>query len=426
MELPPARHSANIADPNTMRAVMGHLLDALQRGGIGFGAARTRGLGSMKLLPDSLTVHEEDWSSTAGVLALLGGETKSLTLNDLMHTSPETVPSQQSRIRIEIDWEPDGPVMVKSGQDGIAVDILPMVSGYGTQKVTMVLPGSSLKGALRNQAERIVRTVLDQDPTVDWSTLRKRQRHLQQVEVPLVEHLFGSAKKPEHSSQKEENEAKDQASNAEGNGTGRGFTVGRGVLQVNTCYAAAAALSPQHWEAITTAKSEEKVRLGETSPLYQAIGSADFVALANPLQPHKPHFQQAFHVAVDRWTGGAAEGFLYSTLEPFGMQWEPIVLNLEFSTSRLPSALHKPAAALLLLLVRDLAMHRIPIGFAGNRGHGSIKVKVVRLRTENTGWLNDGTLLQGDLQAIRAEQLHDLETAWNQWIEQTRMSGVTP
>jgi CRISPR/Cas system CSM-associated protein Csm3 (group 7 of RAMP superfamily) len=422
VEIPPAWRSANGAAPNTMRAVVGHLLGALHRGEIGFGAARTRGLGSVKLLPNSLTVHEEDWSSTTGVLALLGGNTKTLTPEELMQASPRTTPSSPSCIHIEIGWEPDGPVMVTASQDGIAVDILPMVSGYGSQKVTMVLPGSSLKGALRGQAERIVRTVLDSDPAVYWNTLRERQRHLRQVEVPLVEHLFGSAKKPEPGGQRED-EAKDDAADAGGSGTSSRFIAGRGVLEVDTCYATAATLSPQHWEAIVTAKSAEKVRPGEASSLYQAIGAAG--CMADSKQLHKAYFQQAFHVAVDRWTGGAAEGFLYSTLEPFGMQWEPIVLTLDLDTPRLPAALHKPATALLLLLLRDLAMNRIPIGFAGNRGHGSIKIKTVHIQPENVGWLGSGTLPQGELRAIHAEQLRGLEYAWNQWIEQTRMSGVT-
>jgi CRISPR/Cas system CSM-associated protein Csm3 (group 7 of RAMP superfamily) len=415
IELPPARRSANVANPNTMRAVIGHLLDALHRGEIGFGAARTRGLGGVKLQSGGLKVQEEDWSSTAGILALLGGNTKALTPEDLIHASPKTAPSRRSCISIKIDWESDGPVMVKAGQDGVAVDMLPMVSGCSPQKVAMVLPGSSLKGALRNQAERIVRTVLDHDPAASWNTLRKRQRHLRQVDVPLVGPLFGSAKNPD-----------DEAGSK--SGTSSRFTVGRGVLEVDTCYATAAALSRQHWEAIVTAKSEEKVQPGETSLLYQALGATDFAMETQ--QPHKAYFQQAFHVAVDRWTGGAAEGFLYSSLEPFGMQWEPIVLTLDLSiprdlsTPRLPLALHKPAAVLLLLLVRDLAMHHISVGFAGNRGYGSIKVKTVHIQTENVSWLSNGTLLQGDLQAVPAEQLGDLETAWNQWIEQTTTAGA--
>ena len=29
-------------------------------------------------------------------------------------------------------------------------------------------------------------------------------------------------------------------------------------------------------------------------------------------------------MTVDRWTGGAAESFLYTVLEPHGVAWEPL------------------------------------------------------------------------------------------------------
>lgn len=52
--------------------------------------------------------------------------------------------------------------MVKAEGEGIAVDILPLISGFDGG-ITFVLPGSSIKGALRTQAERIIRTVLQKE-----------------------------------------------------------------------------------------------------------------------------------------------------------------------------------------------------------------------------------------------------------------------
>ena len=34
------------------------------------------------------------------------------------------------------------------------------------------------------------------------------------------------------------------------------------------------------------------------------------------------------HVAVDRWTGGAAENLLFSVAEPVSASWQPIQMSL--------------------------------------------------------------------------------------------------
>lgn len=416
LELPPEdpNQSASKADPAKLRAVVGHLLQALEQGAIGLGAARTRGLGRVKLV--NVTIHEEDWSKKDGILKVLRGGTDISTKEKLVQASPTTTPSQRSRVRIEIEWEPDGPVMVKAGQDGVSVDMLPMISGCGARRVGMVLPGNSLKGALRSQAERVVRTVCGIDPATDWAETRQRkggrQVHREQVAVPLVEHLFGSAKKAAQN-QQQTGEGAPRELETEGSSPP---PPGRGVLQVDTCYSTNLSLSSQQWQAIATAESTEADQPRELSALYQALASAQ--CPPDPRQPRSPYFQQAFHVAVDRWTGGAAEGFLYSTLEPFGVSWEPIVLTVELGSRRLPTRLEKPALVLLLLLLRDLARNRIPIGFGGHRGHGSIKVVEARIIPQDVAWLSRTTLPQGDLTKLRPEELLDLEKAWNGWIDQ--------
>jgi CRISPR/Cas system CSM-associated protein Csm3 (group 7 of RAMP superfamily) len=422
VELPPQdpKPSLSTTDPVKLRTVVGHLLQALQEGKVGFGAAQTRGLGQVKL-QDNLTIHEQDWSSSSGILDVLCGNPKACTVSDLVQSSPSTRPVTPARIRIEIDWEPDGPVMVKAGQDGVAVDMLPMVSGYGAQQVAMVLPGSSLKGTMRHQAERIVRTVLGTDPVDAWNGQKKRQRHLVQVDEPLVCNLFGSAKKPLTNN----GSATQEDVGLNGNDKKRSAPIaGHGVLAVETCYAISTAMSPSSWNAIATAKSEEKVGPGQSSPLYQAITNAGLATV--PGQPHSAYMQQAFHVAIDRWTGGAAEGFLYSALEPFGGQWDPMVLTLDMHSARLSEPLQKPAVALLLLLLRDLARNHIPIGFAGNRGYGSIKVKGVRITAENVTWLSNATLPQADLTKLDPGQLEELDKAWNIWINENSILQRSP
>src|SRR5262249_40476034 len=102
--------------------------------------------------------------------------------------------------------------------------------------------------------------------------------------------------------------------------------------------------------------------------------------------------QQAFHVAVDRWTGGAAEGFLYSVLEPNGIHWEPIRLTLDLTRLRKDGERNDrdPAVALLLLVLRELSAGCIPLGFGVNRGMGAIEIRDILFRPE--GLDDDDTL----------------------------------
>jgi CRISPR-associated RAMP protein (TIGR02581 family) len=62
---------------------------------------------------------------------------------------------------IELSLIPDGPILIKSGQQGAdpTKPDMEFVETYHKGRKAIYLPGSSLKGAIRAQAERIVRTV---------------------------------------------------------------------------------------------------------------------------------------------------------------------------------------------------------------------------------------------------------------------------
>ncbi|MDV7398814.1 hypothetical protein RZS08_45830, partial [Arthrospira platensis SPKY1] len=78
--------------------------------------------------------------------------------------------------------------------------------------------------------------------------------------------------------------------------------------------------------------------------------------------------QPAMHVAVDRWTGGAADGMLYSVLEPIGVEWEAIGLQVDLARlNKYHEDLLQPVIALLLFVWRDFANRKIPIGYGTNR-----------------------------------------------------------
>ncbi len=384
-------------DANRIHAGLGHLLAALQSGQLHLGAATTRGLGQITLNSSTLKIREQDWSSRAGVLAVLGAPNRSsadklLTIQDLNNADPACQVNPMDWLDIVIDWEPVGPLMVKSGADGMAVDMLPMVSGKDG-KLTLVLPGSGVKGALRFQAERIVRTVRGHT-ALAWDQPdndSERKRLGIQLALELVEPLFGGGKRR--------------------SGAGAQAETGHGALTVASCYANTM-FTPQQWRNIAGAPAEPEGTEADTQ-LYQALRAANLRGSAG-----NPDVQQAYHVAVDRWTGGAAESFLYSALEPLGMQWEPLHLRLDLGrlSSRYPS-LAKPAVALLLLVLRDLSARRIPLGFGGNRGYGEVKVRNIQFtgpQTAEWAWLDKVSL--ADLPVQQNASIKDLEIEWQKWI----------
>jgi hypothetical protein len=135
-------------------------------------------------------------------------------------------------------------------------------------------------------------------------------------------------------------------------------------------------------------------------------------------QANLNNVQQAFHVAVDRWTGGAAEGMLYSNLDLINISWDSIYLTLD--VSRIDGN-ELPAISLLLLCLRDLVDGRIPLGYGTNRGMGSINVKSININGENlSDELNKFTsitLENGILTSLDSEVLATLNDAWTDWID---------
>ncbi len=337
-------------------------LAALQAGEISLGAAKTRGLGRVKL--EKLTICEQQFDSRAGMLAVLRGEGQALRPEDYLS---ELDLGQRPRLTLTLHWQPQGPVMVKAEAEGIAVDTLPLTTQVD-KELTFVIPGSSLKGSLRAQAERILRTLLNQE--IPDSEDSKQRFLLQMRGLPLIRELFGEAARLE-------------------NGTQQGYL---GALKLDDC-TAKLALRTDDWFAIANAATDAE--------------------LATALKK-VPGCQQAYHVAIDRWTGGAADSFLYSSLEPLNLEWEPIQLRLDLHRLSEP----EPAIALLLLLVRDMAAGRIPLGYGVNRGMGSIRLKGVDLSASGSQWRHlDGlTLPGGNLAGLPADVLTNLNTAWKNWL----------
>ncbi|HLO88056.1 MAG TPA: RAMP superfamily CRISPR-associated protein [Nostocaceae cyanobacterium] len=344
------------------------LIKSLQKGEIRLGAAKTRGLGKVKL--ENVSIRESKLDNRDSILKFLKGNEEIITDNFLESYDSNC---QKSKLTFEIQWQPQSPLMVKAEGNGIAVDILPLVSAIDSS-LTFILPGSSIKGALRFQAERIIRTVCN-------SPITEPANFMEQIEVPLVEDLFGTRAKNNQKNKK-----------------------GIGSLFIDDCYANIP-INSSAWRNVEAATNETTLR--------EALNNANL-----------QNIQQAFHVAVDRWTGGAAEGMLYSNLELMKVNWKPIYLTLDINH------LHEnklSAISLFLLCLRDLVDGRIPLGYGTNRGMGTIKVNSIVINSDNLpddlNKFTNVTLLNGNLTDLDSELLTNLNNAWKTWIDTQNKAG---
>lgn len=367
------------------RAMLGHLLEAMCSWRVKLGAGGTRGLGKVRLAEETLFIGERDLSSPDGVVAALRGEDRAVSIEDLKACDPGFTPNEHPFIVIEINWKPAAPVMVCADRDGIAVDLLPLLGASRGGGMAPILTASSVKGTLRSQSERIVRTVLDLD-------IPRGQSFLQQLEVPLVTALFGAAGEGADAGRDEDAEDDE------------GPLPGRGALSVSDCFGKPAL--PERWAALERAK--------DVTELRSALAALD-----------RDDWHHAFHVAVDRWTGGAAEGMLYSALEPHCEDWGPIWMTLDLA--RVPDEDRGAAFALLLLLIRDMAEGVITLGFGANRGYGEIRVEQVDLACHHLpeSWAFEEpvkfvTLPGGALDGMGESTLQTLDGSWRDWLQRFR------
>lgn len=340
------------------RAQLTQLLRLLHRGDLRIGAAKTRGLGHLKLTGEHTEVYEEDLASAPGLLAALDGA-GTRWKSTQWQQAPVTARPTMS---VKITWSPAAPVMVRSAVDGFIVDAIPLASAVEPGKVALVLPGTSLKGVLRSRAELIERTLLRLDaptahpdaPTTDRSAAFRRQLDRLQA----VSALFGTAPLGVPDDPR-----------------------GIGAVTVDDCYATEH-IPATAWEDLHEPAAKDA---GITPPALTV------------LREHH-HLERADHVAIDRWTGGAADQRLYSVLEPHGVTWSTITLTVDLARlAYRHTGIDQAAQALLLLVLRDLKAGRVPLGYATNRGMGDITVHGITLTLpDHPGGVELDDYLAGD------------------------------
>ena len=321
--------------PEQVEKLFALIIGLIKDGRVAFGGRQNAGWGRVALSDSekAWTLTKAEPGSRAGLeewLSGAGGRSVDVAPVDC---------GGSGRMRIEITWDSPTGILVAEPQDdgsgeGVdagAADGSPGEAEGADSEETkparplragpeetdpIVLPGSSVRGALRTRATRIARTILlakkDPSTVADWSGAGVHEQLAQ--DPSLVRDLFGS-------------------------------TTHRGALTVLDTLAA------------------------EDGPSRKVT-----------------------HNAGDRWTGGVADGLLYSE-EVYDSTWNSIVLELDLDRllTNARAGLGEPdgqedsrgedrsraAFCLLGLVLAELAAGTLPLGSRGTRGMGQVEVKAM-------------------------------------------------
>lgn len=350
------------------------LLDGLRDGRIGLGADRSGGLGRVELRDGR--VRELGLTTPGGLLAALDPDGSATTIDQFLEENePAEVKRRNMRLAIALK-QGSGPAM-SAGEAGVATDTLPLVTVRGNGKVAFTIQGRGIKGVLRADAERIVRTVLgrrapegapapDADPE-PW--------------LELVEILFGA--RPAGGQDDPDAD----------------WLPGRSAVWCEDCVSEP--FEAKHWDEVRRAEKLEAL-----SGMLARV-------------PAMKGARASMHAAIDRWTGGAAKGALFSRLEPPPGGFREIGILLDLGRLPPDEPRRGAALALLWLVLAELRAGRIAIGYSTNRG---------------LGWLEPGASIavdgsdEGELAWLGSEappqefkeRWRECKERWGEWIAGAR------
>ena len=306
----------------------------LAGGGVAVGAGATNGNGRVRLEEVALRLFM--FGAGGIVRALAGGV---LIDDDCPKTSAGEAPAP-GVLRFTIPFEAEGPLYSGVKLDGASADIIPLVQRSLDDEVRLLLPGSSIKGALRSHAERVERTA----GSVEVDFGHDFDQQLAAAKVAGL--LFGLS-------------------------PGGGDEGAKGVVTVRDV-ASRSCVSGGDWDRVVNAGDE--VAMLKAIKCFNNAGEDRGRFLLDLVARN----------AVDRFTGGVIDGALFTVLEPYA-DFESIVMDLDVDALRnraearvgdasMAAVAAVAAVALVLLTLRDGADGYVNFGAHGNRGAGRVSV----------------------------------------------------
>ncbi|MCO1575113.1 RAMP superfamily CRISPR-associated protein [Crossiella sp. SN42] len=307
---------ADLNGERTLGQMLTELQEDLRSREFSLGAAGTRGLGRVVAITDTVTLTEYPVGTRAGVLDALCATTPCGPLTDPATTS-DPGPGP-GVLRIEVGWQAVGPLLVAASEEGVTAQTVPLLDAHpDTGDPVPVLPGASVKGVLSSEVERALRTLFERDLGTSFVAARADIAE----ECPVFGALFGSQDR-------------------------------RGALSIPDTYSVPST-------AFTWSQWSDYLATGE--------------------QP--PHgWAETTHVAIDRWSGGAANNQLFTVLEPHGLAWDDLRLDIDTSRLAQDEAHRAAAVTLLLYALADFAAGNVPLGHGTHRGMGAAQAAGITIR----------------------------------------------
>ena len=305
----------------------------------------------------------------------------------------EVEPMRQRVLRLSVTFRSHTTTFTKSGISG-AVDVIPRVETHGS-RAHVLIPATSIRGTLRSECERVMRTICGIE-------LRLGEDHQVQLRAPLVDALFGIAGQGAN--------VGDETITDVRSGTYSPISP-LGKAMSTTIDLRGDLCSADDWAAIVSlaaaAKSGKK-RQDEKNDL-------DLQVLLEKVEGRP--VRHSHHVAIDRWTGGAADRFLFSVLEPMVETWKPWVITLD--EVRLGESQLMPALALILCALQSIHEGAVGLGWGTHRGHGSVSIDEITIDSPTIGSITvrpSSSDIWSSLEAVDKEWLDRLRIAWAHYL----------
>ena len=371
---------SELEDPlsSTAHKIMQSIASVLSHKVLRLGRGTTKGFGLFSVQNVSIQLQR---ATQAGLFQRLAGTGEVITLD------PRDVQKSSKITSITIKFDSVGGVFTKASTAGTIVDVIPRVEPRGGS-AELILPATSIRGVLRSEAERIVRTLLSTEMSPVAS-------HIDQVRVPLVDAMYG-------------------ASPTTNDGTDQSAVSTEETMIGKACVNISAAFAPicdcDQWKNVLEIATRKK----SNTENDRANAEQELVKATAGLPLEFTH-----HVALDRWTGAAADKMLYTVLEPTSGQWSG--LKLELDEKRLGER-YLPALALLLHTLQSLHSGDIGLGWGTYRGHGTIQITSISIKGSavNCEISQPGEWLWSDLEANDSHAASEIKKAWKTWLQTAR------
>lgn len=334
-------------------ALLSATLAEWQAGRSALGGRTSRGLGAFSLLnvrwdsvdltqPQALFAFLQqpaDWSGESGDETWLAKSVDKARQTVAVQKTKAPEQALNRWAQLELRLAVDGPFLVNDQTEAVKAgfDHAPLLRSGGAEKLA-VLPGSSLRGVLRSQAERIARTMATLDAWGDSTEMNADAATRFVATCPACNPLISDVSGP-----------------------------------VASCSSHVKGLSSDKRETIDRMGAEEQVCLacrlfGSTwngSRLRVEDAVMEHVSLVSAQDPRVLDF-----LAIDRFTGGGRDSAKYDA----AVFWNP--------TFRVRIFLENPESwelGWLFLALRDLHDGLTTVGFGGSKGFGRSMIQEIDL-----------------------------------------------